>query len=108
MSVNSARKPRPWWQQATALVTMSTGGVITGLSFAPGTPATLTSPNGLPLHLLAMDLAASGELGPSASTATATDGDSRLRPAIANIARYYLQLATSKTSAEMEALIWGR
>ncbi|HTU75078.1 MAG TPA: glucosaminidase domain-containing protein [Trebonia sp.] len=110
MSVNSARKPRPWWQQATALVTVSTGGVITGLSFAPGSPATLTSPNGVPLHLMAMDLAANGELGPSpagSSASSSADGDSRLRPAIVNIARHYLQQAKSKTSAEMEALIWG-
>jgi flagellum-specific peptidoglycan hydrolase FlgJ len=107
MSVNSARKSRPWWQQATALVTVSTGGVITGLSFAPGPPATLTSPNGVPLHLLAMDLAANGELGPSTGSGSAANGDARLRPAIVNIARHYLQMAKSKSSAEMEALIWG-
>ena len=58
MSVHSARKP--WWQQATALVTVSAGGVITGFSFVPGAAATMTSPTGMPLHLLALEKAASG------------------------------------------------
>jgi flagellum-specific peptidoglycan hydrolase FlgJ len=95
----------PWWQQATALVTVSTGGVITGLNFAPGTPATMTSPNAMPLHLLAMQQAASGALG-SDGSATGT-GDAALRPAIVNIARHYLHLARGKSPAEMEALIWA-
>ena len=26
---------RPWWQQATALVSLSAGGAVTGFAFAP-------------------------------------------------------------------------
>jgi flagellum-specific peptidoglycan hydrolase FlgJ len=110
MSVQPARKPRPWWQQATALVTVSTGGVITGLNFVPGTPGTVTSPNGLPVHLLAMQQSASGALGADGSSLAAggvQSGDSALRPAIVNIARHYLHLAQTKSPAEMEALIWA-
>jgi flagellum-specific peptidoglycan hydrolase FlgJ len=110
MSVEPARKPRPWWQQATALVTVTTGGVITGLSFAPGTPGTMTSPNGLPVHLLAMQQSAGGALGADGSSLAgggAQSGDSVLRPAIVNIARHYLHLARTKSPAEMEALIWA-
>jgi flagellum-specific peptidoglycan hydrolase FlgJ len=110
MPVQPARKPRPWWQQATALVTVSTGGVITGLNFAPGAPGTMTSPNGLPVHLLAMQQSASGTLGADGSALAAggaQSGDSALRPAIVNIARHYLHLAQTKSPAEMEALIWA-
>src|SRR5215469_457944 len=105
MSVHSARKP--WWQQATALVTVSTGGVITGLNFAPATPATMTSPQGLPLHLLAMEKSATGELAAAATDSGAPSGDAALRPAIVNVARHYQQLARTRTPAEMEAMIWG-
>lgn len=48
---------RPWWQ-ATALVTVSTGGVITGFNFVPGAAATMNSPTSVPLHLLALEQAA--------------------------------------------------
>ncbi|HEY6786131.1 MAG TPA: hypothetical protein VI365_02355 [Trebonia sp.] len=34
-------------------------------------------------------------------------GDSVLRPAVVNVARHYLQLAKTRTPAEMEALIWS-
>src|SRR5215470_6839725 len=105
MSVHPARKP--WWQQATALVTVSAGGVITGLNFAPGTPAALTTPNGLPLHLLALEQSGAGLLGAQAADDSTQSGDSALRPAIVNIARHYLQLAKTRTPAEMEALIWS-
>jgi lysozyme len=94
--VHSVRKP--WWQQATALVTVSTGGVITGFTFVPGAAATMTSPSNVPLHLLALEKAAK----------PADSGDDRLRPAIVNVAGYYLQLAQSRTPAQMEALIWGK
>jgi flagellum-specific peptidoglycan hydrolase FlgJ len=94
--VHSVRKP--WWQQATALVTVSTGGVITGFTFVPGAAATMTSPSNVPLHLLALEKAAK----------PADTGDGRLRPAIVNVAGYYLQLAQTRTPAQMEALIWGK
>src|SRR5579862_3568829 len=110
-AASPARKSRPWWQQATALVTVSAGGVITGLNFAPGTPATMTSPNGLPMHLLALDMSGKGELGGTTTNGTASgdtvSGDAALRPVIVNIARHYLQQAQTKSPAEMEALIWG-
>jgi len=94
--VHSARKP--WWQQATALVTVSTGGVITGFTFVPGAAASMTSPSSVPVHLLALEKAAK----------PADTGDDRLRPAIVNVAGYYLQLAQTRTPAQMEALIWGK
>ena len=108
MAVDSAR--RPWWQQATALVTVTAGGMITGLNFAPGTAATLSTPNGVPMHLLALEKSAAGDLGGSSGEAGggSHSGDAVLRPAIVNIARHYLQLAQGKTPAEMEALIWLR
>ncbi len=94
--MHSVRKP--WWQQATALVTVSTGGVITGFTFVPGAAATMTSPSSVPLHLLALEKAAK----------PADTGDDRLRPAIVNVAGYYLQLAQTRSPAQMEALIWGK
>ena len=94
--MHSVRKP--WWQQATALVTVSTGGVITGFTFVPGAAATMTSPSNVPLHLMALEKAAK----------PADTGDDRLRPAIVNVAGYYLQLAQTRTPAQIEALIWGR
>ena len=94
--MHSVRKP--WWQQATALVTVSTGGVITGFTFVPGAAATMTSPSNVPLHLMALEKAAK----------PAETGDDKLRPAIVNVAGYYLQLAQSRTPAQMEALIWGK
>jgi flagellum-specific peptidoglycan hydrolase FlgJ len=97
VSAHSARKP--WWQQATALVTVTTGGVITGFSFAPGAAATLTSPTSMPLHLLALQKAASG---------AAASSDATLRSAIVNVAKYYLHLAQTNTPAQMEALIWSK
>ena len=49
---------KPWWQQATAVVTVSAGGVLTGMSFVPGTAADLASPVSLPVHLLALEQSA--------------------------------------------------
>jgi flagellum-specific peptidoglycan hydrolase FlgJ len=91
---------KPWWQQATALVTVTTGGVITGLSFVPGTAAAATGPAAVPLHLLALDQAAK----PGAAAA----GDAQVRAAVVNMARYYLKLARANTPAQMEAMIWGK
>jgi flagellum-specific peptidoglycan hydrolase FlgJ len=97
--VSIARKA--WWQQATALVTVSAGGVITGFNFVPGA-ATLTTPASVPLHQLALEQAAQPD-----TAGKATAGDAQLRAAIVNVARYYLRLAQTKTPAQMEALIWG-
>jgi flagellum-specific peptidoglycan hydrolase FlgJ len=94
-----ARKAR--WQQATALVTVSAGGVITGFNFVPGA-ATLTTPASVPLHQLALEQAAQPD-----PAGEATASDAQLRAAIVNVARYYLRLAQTKTPAQMEALIWG-
>jgi hypothetical protein len=90
----------PWWRQATALVTVSASGAVTGLAFVPGTAGAVTAPAAVPpLHLLALDQAAH----PGAAA-----GDAQVRTAIVNIARHYLQLAKTHTPAQMEALIWGR
>ncbi|MCL2586294.1 MAG: hypothetical protein FWE35_28000, partial [Streptosporangiales bacterium] len=95
---------KPWWQQATALVSVSTGGVITGLSFAHGAPATMTAPAGTaPVHLMALEKAAA----PAGSSESALASDTSLRSAIVNVAKYYHQLARTRTPAQMEALIWG-
>jgi flagellum-specific peptidoglycan hydrolase FlgJ len=97
---NTDRKP--WWQQATALVTVSASGVITGFNFAP-VAAAKTTPTSMPLHLLALEQAAQPD------TAGKTPAsDAQLRAAIVNVAGYYLKLAKTKTPAQVEALIWGK
>ena len=81
---------RPWWQQATAL---------------------MTSPTSVPLHLLALEQAAQPG---AAMNARAVGGDSAdsgtsdalLRSAIVNVAKYYLQIAATRSPAQMETLIW--
>jgi flagellum-specific peptidoglycan hydrolase FlgJ len=87
---------KPTWQQATTLVSLSTCGAMTGFTFAHGTVADMTSPASMPVHLMALDKPAS----------PASSNDSALRSAIVSAAQYYLQMAQSKTPAEMEALIW--
>ena len=93
---------KPWWQQATALVTVSASGAITGFSFAPA-DAAKTTPASVPLHLLALEQAA--QPGTAGKTPAS---DAQLRAAIVNVAGYYLKLAKTKTPAEVEALIWGK
>jgi flagellum-specific peptidoglycan hydrolase FlgJ len=88
------RKPR--WQQATALMSLSTCGAMTGFAFAHGTVADLTSPTSMPVHLLALTKPAQAE----------PTNDSALRSAIVKAATYYLRLARDKSPAEMQALIW--
>ncbi len=106
--MRSVRKP--WWQQATALVTVSTGGVITGLNFIPGAATTMTSPTSVPLHLLALEQAGQpgtlGALAAGGDSAASATSDAQLRAAIVNVAGYYLRLASGRTAAQMEALIW--
>jgi Mannosyl-glycoprotein endo-beta-N-acetylglucosaminidase len=91
------------WQRTTALVSLSTCGAMTGFSFAHGTVDDMTSPTGIPPHLLALDKPAAPA---SSNAASAAPEGSALRPAIVSVARYYLQLARTRTPAEMEALIW--
>ncbi len=88
---------KPWWQQATALVSLGAGGAITGFSFVPKAPADLKSPASMPVRLMALEQAAEQ---PKAAD------DATLRSAIVKVASYYLRLAAGKTPAEMEAIIW--
>ena len=94
--MNSPR--RPWWQQATALVSLSAGGAVTGFAFVPGTADHVASPASIPVTLTALEQSA---------RAAASDA-SAARSAIVSVANYYLRMAQSKTPAEMEALIWQR
>jgi len=87
---------KPWWQQATALVSLGAGGAVTGLAFVPQPAAELTSPTSMPVHLMALEQ----------SARPAAADDAALRSAIVNVANYYRRLAESKTPAEMEAIIW--
>ncbi|HWG12311.1 MAG TPA: hypothetical protein VG268_03460, partial [Streptosporangiaceae bacterium] len=96
--MSSPRKP--WWQQATALVSLGTGGAITGFAFAHGSPAQLASPASVPVTLTALDQAAQ----PAATQAPSDE--SVVRTAIVKVASYYARLAQTRTPAEMEALIW--
>jgi flagellum-specific peptidoglycan hydrolase FlgJ len=70
----------------------------------------MTSPSSVPLHLLALERAA--QPGDAITRAIGGDGpgsaasDGLLRSAIVNVATYYLQLAKTRTPAQMEALIW--
>ena len=93
--MQSASKPR--WQQMTALVSLGTGGAMTGFSLIPGsTAADLASPAKAHIHLLAQQQTAQ----------PASSAEAPLRSAIVNVARYYLRMAQSKSPSEMEALIW--
>jgi hypothetical protein len=76
-------------------VSLSTCGTVTGFTVAHGTVAEMTSPAGVPAHLLALD-----------SRLLTSPGDSALRSAIVSVARHYLELARTRTPAEMESLIW--
>jgi flagellum-specific peptidoglycan hydrolase FlgJ len=89
---------KPTWQQATALVSLSTCGAMTGFAFAHGTVSDMTSPARMPVHLLALKKPAQ----------PASASDSAMRSAIVNVASYYLRMAQTKSPAEMETLIWGR
>ena len=92
--MQSTRKAR--WQQATALVSLSTAGAMTGFSVAHGTVTDLTSPTSVPVKLLASRQPATPAAG----------GDRALRSAIVKAAQYYLRLAQSRSPSEIEALIW--
>ncbi len=68
-------------------MSLSTCGTVTGFTVAHGTVADMTSPAGMPAHLLALDQPA----------ASSSSGDSALRSAIVSVARHYLQLARTRT-----------
>jgi flagellum-specific peptidoglycan hydrolase FlgJ len=87
---------KPWWEQVTALISLSVSGAVTGFSFVPKAPAELRSPASMPIHLLAMEQA----------DHTAPADDTALRSAIVNVANYFLRMAATRTPAEMEAIIW--
>ncbi|HEX4063454.1 MAG TPA: glucosaminidase domain-containing protein [Streptosporangiaceae bacterium] len=87
---------KPWWQQATAVVSLGATGTITGFSVTPHGPAHLPKPTPAQVRLLALRQMAK----PAAST------DVTFRSAIVNAAQYYLRLAQTRTPYEMEALIW--
>jgi flagellum-specific peptidoglycan hydrolase FlgJ len=87
---------KPWWEQVTALISLSVSGAVTGFSFVPKAPADLRSPSSMPIHLLAMEQAAHA----------APADDTALRSAIVNVANYFLRMAATKTPAQMEAIIW--
>src|SRR5947209_14195582 len=81
----------------TALVSLSTGGAMTGFSLIPGAAAAdLASPASAHIRLLARQHKAQ----------PAVSSDAALRSAIVNVAHYYLRMAQIKSPAEMEALIW--
>jgi flagellum-specific peptidoglycan hydrolase FlgJ len=87
---------KPLWQRVTALVSLSTGGAVTGFSFVPGAVADIATPTSMPIRLMALEKS----VQPSASD------DALLRSAIVNVASYYLKMAEGKTPAEMEQIIW--
>jgi flagellum-specific peptidoglycan hydrolase FlgJ len=95
---------KPTWQQATALVSLSTCGAMTGFSFTHGTVAEVTSPTSMPAHLLEFKQPA--RTASASALASASAGDSTLRSAIVKVANYYLRMAQTKTPAEMETIIW--
>jgi flagellum-specific peptidoglycan hydrolase FlgJ len=87
-------------------VSLSTCGAMTGFTFAHGTVADMTSPTTVPVHLLARDEPAATASPASSASTPSSPHDSALRSAIVSVARHYLQMARSRTPAEMEALIW--
>jgi flagellum-specific peptidoglycan hydrolase FlgJ len=106
--VHPGRKPT--WQQATALVSLSTCGAMTGFAFAHGTVGEMTSPTRMPVSLMALKKAAapatpSVSAQPSRAMSTS---EKAMRAAVVKVARYYLRMAQTKSPAEMEALIWGQ
>ena len=106
--VHPVRKPT--WQQATALVSLSTCGAMTGFAFAHGTVGEMTSPTRMPVSLMALKKAAT----PATASASGqpsramSPGEKAMRAAVVKVARYYLRMAQAKSPAEMEAMIWGQ
>ena len=106
--VHPVRKPT--WQQATALVSLSTCGAMTGFAFAHGTVGEMTSPTRMPVSLMALKKAVTPAT-PAASgqpSRAMSPGEKAMRAAVVKVARYYLRMAQTKSPAEMEAMIWGQ
>jgi flagellum-specific peptidoglycan hydrolase FlgJ len=106
--VHPVRKPT--WQQATALVSLSTCGAMTGFAFAHGTVGEMTSPTRMPVSLMALEKAATPAT-PSVSAQPSRAmpaSEKAMRAAVVKVARYYLRMAQTKSPAEMQALIWGQ
>src|SRR5262249_23144228 len=103
--MHPARKPS--WQQATALVSLSTCGAMTGFAFAHGTVDDMTSPTRMPVKLMSLDQPAKAAKAAKAATPMSAS-ESALRSAIVKVANYYLRMAQSKSPAEMEAMIWTK
>ena len=79
-------------------MSLSTCGVMTGFTVAHGTVADMTSPTSVPAHLLARDKPATPP-SQASQASQASHGDGALRSAIVSVARHYLQLARTRTSA---------
>jgi len=90
---------KPWWQQATAVVSLGASGTITGFSVTPHHPAKLGTASPAHIRLLALRQMA---------TQPASSAEVTFRTAIVNAAEYYLRLAQHKTPAEMQQLIWDQ
>ncbi|HMI26075.1 MAG TPA: hypothetical protein VK594_16455, partial [Streptosporangiaceae bacterium] len=69
---------------------------MTGFTVTHGTVTDMTSPTSIPAHLLAQDQ----------PVTSAPSGDGALRSAIVGVARHYLEMARTRTPAEMESVIW--
>ena len=89
----------------TALVSLSVGGAVTGFSFVPKAAADISSPASMPLNLVALRQSVQASQSPQADRA-APSHDAMLRAAVVHVASYYLQMAQTKSPAEMEAIIW--
>ncbi len=98
---------KPTWQQATALVSLSTCGAMTGFAFAHGTVSDMTSPARMPVHLMALKKPAKPGSGSAGSANDGSANDGALRSAIVTVAGNYLKMAQTRSPSEMEALIWG-
>ncbi len=103
--MHPARKPT--WQQATALVSLSTCGAMTGFAFTHGTVGEMTSPTRIPVNLMALKKPVTPAASSQPSRAMSAS-EKAMRTAVVKVARYYLRMAQSKSPAEMEALIWGQ
>jgi flagellum-specific peptidoglycan hydrolase FlgJ len=106
--VHPVRKPT--WQQATALVSLSTCGAMTGFAFAHGTVGEMTAPTRMPVNLMALKKPVTPAMSSTSAqpSRAMSSSEKAMRTAVVKVARYYLRMAQTKSPAEMEALIWGQ